>query len=386
MSRRVSRVGVAGSVIVLAALLFGDFVLVRPNRLAPGQPLSLFAALPFVQWAVCLVPPLLLVALSWQPTRRRARLGLAAALAAVYLLLWFQGTAATALSEQGGAFTRVSMGSGLWFGLLGLFIVCTDLYRRSDPGLVFKLLLFSACMAGVSALALSGVLDRLSLVLEFHGRNERFWAELSDHLFITGMSVGASVIVGLPLGLAAYRVGRFRTPLFSLLNVVQTIPSLALFGLLIAPLAWLSNEVWVLREIGVRGIGWAPAVVALSLYALLPIVRNTYAGFAAVGAGVLEAGRGMGMGRLQLFWRVELPVASPIICNGVRIACVQNIGNTAVAALIGAGGFGVFIFQGLGQSAIDLVLLGAVPTIVLAVLVDFGFQAVISLLTPRGLS
>ena len=124
-------------------------------------------------------------------------------------------------------------------------------------------------------------------------------------------------------------------------------------------------------------------MIALTLYGLLPIVRNTFAGFAAVDKAVMEVGRGMGMGPLQIFARVELPIAAPIILSGLRIACVQNIGNTAVAALIGAGGFGIFIFQGLGQSAIDLILLGTIPTIVLALCADGLFQMVMQLFTYR---
>jgi osmoprotectant transport system permease protein len=229
-------------------------------------------------------------------------------------------------------------------------------------------------------------LSQLSLVQEFAGRSHRFFMELQAHLFITGLSVGSAALIGLPLGMVAHKIPRLGAGTFSVLNIVQTIPSLALFGLLIAPLAWLSAELPWLRDVGVRGIGWAPAVIALGLYALLPIVRNTYAGFARVEPAVIEAGRGMGMGPLTLFFRVELPVASPIILNGLRIAGVQIMGNTAVAALIGAGGFGVFIFQGLGQAAIDLVLLGAVPTILLAVLLDWGFQLLTRLLTPGGLT
>jgi osmoprotectant transport system permease protein len=136
---------------------------------------------------------------------------------------------------------------------------------------------------------------------------------------------------------------------------------------------------------GIQGIGWTPAVIALTLYAMLPVVRNTYAGLAGVEPELVEAGKGMGMSRVQLLVFVELPRAFPIVLGGLRIACVQNVGNTAVAALIGAGGLGVFIFQGLGQSALDLIMLGAVPTILLAVGVDALFQVLIRLVTPRGL-
>lgn len=386
MHSSVSKVGLAGGVFTAASLLLGDFVIVRPNRLAPGEPLSLFAALSMWQWSVCLLGPLLLLYWSWRPSRRSVFLATLAVPLIFLLLLWCQGAAARELTLAGERFTRVSVGSSLWLAMLGLFVVFTDMFRRSSPEPVARAALLVSFLAGLAAIIATGLLDNLSLMLEFASRSDRFAAESVDHLFITGLSVGCSATLGLPVGVATFKYARARASVFSVLNIIQTIPSLALFGLLIAPLAWLSGEVALLRDMGVRGIGWAPAVIALTLYALLPIVRNTYAGFAAIDESVLEAGRGMGMDKIQMFLRVELPVAAPIILNGLRIACVQNVGNTAVAALIGAGGFGVFIFQGLGQSAIDLVLLGAVPTIMLAVVVDFLFQAVITMTTPRGFS
>jgi osmoprotectant transport system permease protein len=120
------------------------------------------------------------------------------------------------------------------------------------------------------------------------------------------------------------------------------------------------------------------------MYALLPIARNTYAGFAAVPTAVIEAARGMGMSRTAILFRVEVLLALPILLSGLRIVVVQLIGLAVVAALIGAGGLGSFIFQGLGQNAIDLVLLGAIPTIAMAVVADAVLQVFISLSQPRG--
>ncbi|HKJ64745.1 MAG TPA: ABC transporter permease [Desulfopila sp.] len=381
----VSKVGLVGGVFTAASLLLGDFVIVRPNRLAPGEPLSLFAVLSVWQWAACLFGLLMILYCSWRPSRRNVTLATLAVPLVLLLLLWCQGDAARELTANGGRFIRVSLGSSLWLAMLGLFVVFTDMIRRCSPGRVARAALLVSFLTGLALMIATGRLDDLSLVREFVSRSDRFAAECVDHLFITGLSVGCSAALGLPVGVATFKYAQAKASVFSVLNVIQTIPSLALFGLLIAPLAWLSGEVALLRGMGVRGIGWAPAVIALTLYALLPIVRNTYAGFAAIDRGVLEAGRGMGMGKMQMFLRVELPVAAPIILNGLRVASVQNIGNTAVAALVGAGGFGVFIFQGLGQSAIDLVLLGAVPTIMLAVVVDFLFQAVITFATPQEL-
>jgi osmoprotectant transport system permease protein len=389
-----SRVGLFGALLGLASLLFADFAVIRPNRLAPGEGASVFALLCGWQWGLLLAGFAALGVASLTGREKEwttpARIGFVFTPLLCLGLVAAQGHAASASLDPANPFMRVSVGAAFWLALLGLFVAFTDFSARiGRTGARWAVLLRGLVLVGfgggLAGLLISGGLDELSLAREYVGRSHRFFIELRSHLMITGLSVGSAAVLGLPLGVVAYKWKRLRAGAFSVLNIVQTIPSLALFGLLIAPLAWLSTEVPLLREFGVRGIGWAPAVIALCLYALLPIVRNTFAGFERIEPAVIEAGRGMGMGRLQLFVQVELPVASPIILNGLRIAGVQNMGNTAVAALIGAGGFGVFIFQGLGQSAIDLVMLGAVPTILLAVGLDLIFQLLTRLATPRGL-
>ncbi|PYA75396.1 osmoprotectant uptake system permease, partial [Serratia marcescens] len=167
---------------------------------------------------------------------------------------------------------------------------------------------------------------------------------------------------------------------FSALNIIQTVPSIALFGLLIAPLAGLATAVPWLAEHGVSGIGMAPAIVALVLYALLPLVRSVVAGLQSVPAGVIESATGMGLTRGQIFLRVQLPLALPLFLTGVRILAVQTVGMAVVAALIGAGGFGAIVFQGLLSSALDLVLLGVIPVVMMAVIVDSLFKFWVSIL------
>ena len=153
-------------------------------------------------------------------------------------------------------------------------------------------------------------------------------------------------------------------------GVIQTIPSLALLGLLVVPLSALGQAVPFLRTLGVRGIGAAPGLVALTLYALLPVIRNTYIGLTGVDPAVVDAGRGMGMSRGQLLTRVEFPLALPLIMEGVRTAAVLLIGITTLTAFAGARNLGVLIIEGIGQFAPDLILLGALPTIMLAVTAD----------------
>ena len=233
------------------------------------------------------------------------------------------------------------------------------------------------------AMAAAGWFDALSLAREYAGRREVFAAALVRHVALVAGSIAPALLIGVPLGLLALRRRRFETPLFVTLNLLQTVPSIALFGLLIVPLSALASAVPALGTLGVGGVGPAPAIIALTIYALLPIARNTLVGIGGVSPATLDAGRGMGMTPRQLFWRVEVPLALPVLLAGLRIVLVQTIGLAVVAALIGAGGLGSFVFQGIGQGATDLVLLGAIPTIGLALIADFALRVAADLLRRR---
>ena len=171
---------------------------------------------------------------------------------------------------------------------------------------------------------------------------------------------------GLPIGIACHRVPAIRGSVLQVLNLIQTIPSIALFGLLMVPLAALAIAFPSIGDLGIHGIGPAPAAIALILYALLPVVANTALGLARVSPTTVDAARGMGLTDGQILTQIELPLAVPVIVTGIRIVLVQNIGLATVAALIGGGGFGTFVFQGVGQTAVDLVLLGAIPIVVMS--------------------
>ncbi len=179
-----------------------------------------------------------------------------------------------------------------------------------------------------------------------------------EHLFLVGMAIGMAILVGIPLGILITRKTSLRQPVLGIANILQTIPSLALFGLLIpVPI--------------IGGIGIVPAIVALTLYSFLPIIRNTYTGITGVDPAIREAGRGMGMTDRQLLFQVEIPLALGVILAGVRVATVIAIGIATIAAAIGAGGLGVFIFRGIAVVNNQLLLAGAVPAAAIALLADF---------------
>lgn len=194
----------------------------------------------------------------------------------------------------------------------------------------------------------------------------------AEHLFLVSLAIGIAVLVGIPLGILITRKPEFRKPILGFANVLQTIPSLALFGFLISvPL--------------LGGIGNTPAIIALTLYSLLPIIRNTYTGIAGVDPAIREAGRGMGMTDRQLLLQVEIPLALGVILAGVRVATVIAIGIATIAPAIGAGGLGVFIFRGISVVNNQLILAGAIPAAFVALLADFGISWIEKRLTPAGL-
>src|SRR5712691_8531361 len=180
-----------------------------------------------------------------------------------------------------------------------------------------------------------------------------------EHIQLVATSMAIALIIGLPLGGRLIRRNKLQRWVLGVANIVQTIPSLALFGFLI-PVPWIG------------GVGASTAIVALALYALLPILRNTCTGIEEVEATVIESARGMGMTPRQVLWQVELPLAAPVLLAGIRLATAISIGITTIAAAIGAGGLGVFIFRGVAMVNNQVILAGAIPAALLAVLADLG--------------
>ena len=361
---RIDPLGALVTAVGAAALLWLPFVVLKPNRILPGDARSLIAVLPPSAAIACLAC-LILVALA-ALAMSKPQVRLAAALLGVIVVAAAIATAGNLLTPPGNRVVRVAPGSGFWVLLVAVGLLATDAITRLRPRPAARVLML-ALFAAVTLFALAhGTFDHLSVMREYAVNAGRFAHEVRQHVWLALGSLGAAVIVALPLGILCHRVPRLRGGVLSTLNVIQTIPAIALFGILMAPLGALAAAVPLAAQLGIRGIGAAPAVVALFLYSLLPVVANTVAGLKRVSPAAVEAARGMGMTSWQVLTGVELSLALPTILTGIRIVLVQNIGLVTVAALIGGGGLGVFVFQGIGQTAIDLVLLGAIPTVALA--------------------
>lgn len=357
------------------------FALFRANRIVLGDPLSLLDALPGAAGAV--LSAVLLAGFVTALLRFPVVTKLVVGFLVLAVLFVFIGWSASYLTPEGDTFARVSPGAGFWLLVFAFALLVTDALTRLRFAPLVRIGILLAVSVAMALLLWSGSWNDLSMLKEYATRAPAFWAEARTHLALAFGSVAIAGAVGLPLGILCYKVRPLRAAVLNILNIVQTIPSIALFGLLIAPLAWVAANVPGASAIGISGIGVAPAMVALFAYSLLPIVSNTVVGLQSVSPAAVDAAKGMGMTGAQRLMGVELPLAFPVILTGIRIVLVQNIGLATIAALIGGGGFGVFVFQGIGQTAMDLVLLGAVPTVALAFAAAVVLDALVEM-TSRG--
>lgn len=359
---RLDRVTLLFVIVSLFSLLNLAFVVVKPNRIAKGegkfvldlldQPMVWLLLLALIIWAGI---NLFLTDIKWR---------FISANTALVILLLTLGLVATQFATKPAV--RITPASTFWglFGVLSLSI--TDALIRLQLTPLKRVLVLGAYLIVGALLFKIGLFDNLAVMREFYAREPQFWAEGLRHLQLTFGSLIIALFIGLPLGVLSFQIPKIRNAVLQTLSLVQTIPSLALFGLLMAPLGWLAaNSVWA-KDMGISGIGAAPALIALVIYNLLPIVANTVVGLENVSPAVRDAAKGMGLTRLQRLGQVEIPLAFPVILTGIRIVLVQAIGLVTVAALVGGGGFGAFVFQGLGQTSTDLVLVGALPIVCLA--------------------
>ena len=374
---------VALSLLVVGALgaaAFG-FLGFAPNRILSAAPIFLWQAQPpLIAWSIAAGAVIIVGGLAIADPWFRQLTVLAGATLVLLATIAGAGAGATAtLATATSAAARVSLGAAFWLIALTSALAIADALGRLGASLAVRFAFGMAIVAVVAALALGGRFNDLSLVHEWSNRRDAYSAAFGEHLTLVVTSLLIALVIGVPLGIAAAARPERSPRIFTALNLVQTIPSIALFGLLIGPLTSLSDALPALRDIGVNGIGFTPAVTALVLYALLPVARNTEAGILSVPASAIETARGMGMTAFQVLLHVSFPLALPVLLAGLRIVTVQLIGLAVVAALIGAGGFGSFVFLGLGQTATDLVLLGALSAIAMALIADGALRVLTQL-------
>ena len=368
------------SLLAVLALYSLPFLRLAPNRLVSGQPIYLFSISDGSVWLLLLM----LVALvgltavtMFKP--RAAWLWAVVTIAVVVMpsLLW-QAANQAGISLQGALPTslisRASLGSAFWVTLTVLGFMLSSALQQLRVHAFQTAAVIATLLLALGVLLVSGACNDLSLVKEYANRADGFVGVVGRHLHIVLLALAATLAIGLPLGWAAHAHAKTGRVLLPLLNIIQTIPSIALFGLLMAPLALLAASLPALGRAGISGVGLAPAVMALTLYGLLPVVRGTLAGLQQVSGTMTQAARALGLTHFQTLVHIELPLALPVLLGGVRTAAVSSVGLAAVTALIGAGGLGSILFEGLFANAQDVVLLGVLPIIALGVLVDALFN------------
>lgn len=209
----------------------------------------------------------------------------------------------------------------------------------------------------------------MDLINTFMNRKEDIWIAFQEHILLAGVAMIIAIAIAVPLGIVLTRYKKLAETIIGITAIIQTIPSLALLGFMLP----------------IFGIGKGPAIIALTLYALLPILRNTYTGILGVNPALVDAGKGMGMTSRQILFMVELPLTLPILMAGIRTATVLTIGVAALATFIGAGGLGDLITRGLNVMDKNLILAGAIPAAILAIIFDLILKKLEDKVTPKGL-
>jgi osmoprotectant transport system permease protein len=363
-------VAVAGCLLGAATAFAPSYLIFKPNRFVNGTAQSALNA--FGVWGWVLLGVWIVagaIALSPLPdTWRGFGTGLLGGAAAV-LATWQGGVASAAYTAQHSDIARVSFGFGYWFTLLAAYLVVFAATAWTPRG-PWSVLVAYLPIAGILALLATGQLNYLSVMREYQNNASDFAVQLQLYLMYVLVATAGGILLGIPLGLLAARRPNTEPVVFSTLNILEVLPVLAFIGLLNPVLTSLSARFPFLDAIGVHGVGWAPVVIVLTAYAIYPIARNTHTAILTLDPNVLDAARGVGMGRWRQLGEVEFPLALPVIVAGIRIAVVQTTAGAIIAGLVGGGGLGTFVFLGASQTAADLILVGALPIVAMALFFD----------------
>ncbi|MGX7703415.1 ABC transporter permease subunit [Methylobacterium sp. Gmos1] len=371
--RPVAWLPLAAAGLAVAALAGLPFLTLAPNRLVPGSPVgSGVAGMAASGLAVAAS-----VLLAGPPRPWRGWIALAAVLAAWCALLLGAGQGAASLLAGKPPAARAALGSGAWLALLALSGLAGEAARTALPrrgGLIGALL----CLSLALAIAGAGLLDSLSLAVEYRARAGAVAGAVVQHLGLASASLLLALVVSVPLALLRLRDGPGSRLVDGLVGGIQVVPALALFAALVAGLSGLLTLVPALRGLGLSAIGPVPAVIGTAAYLALPLVSGLAAGLAAADPDVLAAARAIGLTPREVLLRVRLPLGAPVLIGSLRVAAVQSVGLATLGGLVGAGGLGALVFEGMAQFAQDLILLGALPVIGLALAVDAGLALLAS--------
>lgn len=378
-----SKVSLLGAIINIIALSFFDYAIYRPSRVLSGVNLSakaLFGDGLYILLGMAIIIFLCLILLG-KSTKIPFVISLVA-FVFVGTLMFLLGEASRSVSFNTISSSRLSIGNGFFVSLAGILMVVSGVLKN-HKNYFYKPLLHYAIIVIIAVFLLSGHLDNLSIIKELVNRRDTIADQMNTHFIIAILSVAVGIAIAFPIGVYIFKTKKTHTKLLFLINLGQTIPTLSLLGMIMIPLAFIGQNSIALNRLGIKGVGVLPAFIVLVVYALFPIVNNTVAGLKLLDENVLDTAKGMGMSSTQVFFRVELPLAFPVILGGIRTAITQSIGNTILAGLIGGGGLGSIIFLGLAQSAPDLILLGVIPILLISLASNDMFSFLINFYSKR---
>lgn len=293
-------------------------------------------------------------------------------------VILFCGQAANVVEvPQPNGRLSMSLGSYLYIVLAYLVEVKCNEYIQKKWKRFLVVVLGLLIMAAVF---LMGQLDGLSVMKEYGTYQDQFAEYFRNHISMSFGVVICGVLFGVPLGWVAYKYAKPGKVINTILNTIESIPSLALICVMMFPLSWLSNQFPILRDMGIAGVGATPVFCALFCYSLFQIVNSMYGALKVVNKQYIEAARGMGMTTLQIFSKVELPIILPVVISGIRVSLTATILGVTIGSYIGYGGLGRFILQGLNGFAIDIVMLGTIPIMGMVFLFDFVLKKLVILL------
>jgi osmoprotectant transport system permease protein len=352
---------------LVAAICGLTWLSIAPNRLLPGQPIGAVRALGFLAPGIVI----LAVAAEIAGLLRVAGHGISVALllAAIALALAGAGLAADRFLEGQPHFARAMLGPGFWLTIAALVGLAFEHGRlttfRFAPAIVV-LWLGAILSIGWG----TGLFDHLSLAVEYKARMAAVDAAIAQHVVLSASALAIASVIALTLGWVSFRSPSAEATVNAVLGAVQVTPAIALFGLLIPLLSSVLVAVPGLRSFGLAAVGPAPALIGVAVYLALPLLRGFVSGLKAADPAVVEAAQAMGMSEARTILDVRVPLGLPILIGAFRVAAVQSIGLMVLGGLIGAGGLGAVVFEGMSQLAADLILLGAIPIIALALAVD----------------
>lgn len=381
MKKRIDWVSIAISIIAIVSLKLPGFIYFKKMRIQNSESLFANTALNHFYYVILGMTIVVLVMNIIKQDNKILNyiLGIIAGLSIV-LMLYFISNALEYIPFEKTEYSRLSIGPSMWLWMISMIGIIIKVSEKLINEYI-KNTLYIIPMIIILILILLGELDGLAIMMEYQTKKVEFIRELITHIKLSVLIVIISILTGVPLGYLVNKNKIAEKIVFSIINITETIPGISFIAMLMIPLSYISNKYSFLVSLGITGFGVAPAFIALFLYALFPIIHSTRAAFRTIDQQYIEVAQAMGMLSRRIFYKIELPLALPIILSGIRLATVYTVTGVTLAAFIGGGGLGIFMIQ---TESMDLILLGTIPIIMITYMTDTIFKKIIKVISIKG--